>query len=232
MSTPKKGEYKRVTAKTPGKTLKKLSFKIGGIGFFLPITPNQPIPHKPRTEDKQKYLCTQKESLCFTVTLDKINKRKGKRKSALSQKSFTKASAQEIFNYHGLDFSLLSGQKHLQHIVGFILGGNHDSTNLFAGTAKSNYAIRDKIEMYMVSKLSRGETDEMHLNIELGYEGDVDIPSVLNYQINWQEMHNSQQRHFKEIFAIYPLSNTPFDHKQKAVLDNVRKLSFESQTDL
>ncbi|ARG98476.1 DNA/RNA non-specific endonuclease [Legionella micdadei] len=246
-ATPERG-YPQVYL-TPNKTNKIRPFLSKRLGtFFKPVTPDGPKPRgkidismADRTKLRSKfksYLFDRPSPIEFTITLEKIEDRQGK-KRIISQKKLTGISCIEVFKADGCsneEYITVNGHDyHWSHMVAYFLGGDHHKENLIPATAAANYNILEVVENFiaekMLNQVKEDRISEIAVTVTPYYstESQSDIPDLLIFELNWQSPNGLN---FAEKIEINPRSYqrvTGTMHRSIAVFRKIEELEVQKR---
>jgi len=208
LSTPTRDEEDNMIANSPGGTQFTRLFSNFFGSAFLPSSPFA-------TEDKmagKAHLESARvlnfgklekiEKIEFTATLNKLIEDKWRNHS---QKTLAGESSKDFFvNHDAIIFEKPEGGSnyHLYHVIGFELGGPHESRNIVPSTANANYNCLDLIERPIRELLLEKKTEKVHVTAKLIFESNKMIPSNIHYLLSWRQKGTL----FEEEIRINPRS--------------------------
>ncbi len=249
-ATPTK-EYPCSLKRTPnGKKVRPVCV-IGEHSLFKYLSPQKTninngrlqIPDVPKKDIKKKLPklnLQQAVTVEYIATLPSIIERSGltRRENASSEMG---ASAKEVFMAYKVDYKPEKGAIHWSHLIAHFLTDSasiisetpdEEVVNLVPTTAACNYNALESIEIFIRDKLINEETDKIRIRVTPEYSGEQLIPSLLIYELDWEEVNNNIKSACHEIFTLNPQSCLRITKSMHEVIRVLRKthnpLFFES----
>jgi len=184
---------------TPGKTRVRPVFEKvydkNHMVLFKPCTPEGKKASQGAIKPKK---CARKldihrpDSLQFVVTREKILSRKNMKRHR-NQQQVTGMRCEEVFLNEGCEVEIRKqgSEYHWSHLIAWFLGGEQSRKNLIAGTAVSNYNTLKLVERFIEEKLSDLTISEINMTVNPIFEEDSNIPSLLEFNLDWKENQHS-----------------------------------------